>query len=66
LRVSYNMSLTEAGLGEGVEVVAYTVGIADPLLSFQGLETGEGYLRPSSSQWEGQGVSFAWSIFQIV
>ena len=39
------MSLTEAGLGEGVEVVAYTVGIADPLLSFQGLETGEGYLH---------------------
>jgi hypothetical protein len=35
------MSLTEAGLGEVVVVVAYTLGIAESLLGFQGLETGE-------------------------
>ncbi len=61
------MSLTEAGGGEVVGVGAYTLGRADSLLGFQGLETGEGHFQPSPSQWEGGwgGASFAWPIFQI-
>jgi hypothetical protein len=41
LGVSYNVLLTEAGLGAVVEVAQYTFYIADLLLSFRGLETSE-------------------------